>query len=110
MSFRSSLEALILGALRAGPSHGYAIAKTIEKNGAGVLKLGENQLYPALHKLEKQGFVAADWQSQEAKPPRKVYALTETGLAELDRQRGEWKLFASGVDNLLMGEPEVGRG
>jgi len=110
MSFRSSLEALILGALRAGPNHGYAIAKTIEKNGGGVLKLGENQLYPALHKLERQGFVAADWQPQDGKPPRKVYALTEDGKAELERQKGEWKLFASGVNTLLMGEPEANHG
>jgi len=110
MSFRSSLEALILGALCDGPLHGYAIAKEIERKGEGVLKLGENQLYPTLHKLERDGFVAADWQPQENRPPRKIYALTESGRAELDRYRKQWSLFAAGVGSVLFqkGEPNHG--
>lgn len=110
MSFRSSLEALILGALQDGPKHGYAIAKAIEQKGAGVLKLGENQLYPLLHRLEREGHVTAEWQPQEGKPPRKVYALTDAGHAELEKYRKQWGAFAQGVGSLLFGGPEANHG
>lgn len=110
MTFRSSLEALILGALRDGPRHGYAIAKSIEQKGGGVLKMGENQLYPTLHRLERDGHVVADWQPQEGKPPRKVYSLTESGTAELDRYRKQWGAFSQGVGLLLFGDPEANHG
>lgn len=102
--FKNNLEALVLGALRDGPKHGYAIAKAIEKAGQGALRMGENQLYPTLHKLERDGFVAAEWHPQEGRPPRKVYALTEAGTEELARHRERWAAFASGVSSLLGAE------
>lgn len=101
MAFRSDLDALVLGTLREGPQHGYAISKALKATEGGVLKLGEGQLYPALHKLEREGMVFAKWQPQEGKPPRKVYALTETGRAELDRYRQEWQAFVHSVNAVL---------
>ena len=85
MKFKTSLDALILGCLREGEMHGYAIARAIEHKSVGALKAGENQLYPTLHRLEERGFVVAEWQEQENKPPRKVYKLTEGGMKELER-------------------------
>lgn len=101
MKFKSSLEALILGCLTEGAMHGYAIARAIEKKSVGALKAGENQLYPALHRLEEEGFVVAEWQEQENKPPRKVYMLTEGGAMELERYRKSWEEFALGVGAIL---------
>lgn len=110
MTFRGSMEALILGALQDGPCHGYAIAKAIESKGEGLLKLGENQLYPILHRLEREGHVTSEWRPQENKPPRKVYALTDSGRTELDRYRSQWGAFSKGVGSLLFGKTEANHG
>lgn len=91
----------MLGALRRGPLHGYAISKAIKEQGAGALKLGENRLYPTLHNLERAGFVTAEWQPQENKPPRKVYQLTHSGHAELAKYRKQWEQYAAGVNSIL---------
>jgi len=107
MKFKTSLEALILGALAEGELHGYAIAKIIERKSEGQLKLGENQLYPTLHRLERDGFVAGDWRPQENKPPRKVYLLTEAGMGELEKYRQGWASFANGVGSII-GAPAKG--
>lgn len=99
MKFKGNLEALVLGALSEGPLHGYAIARRIEASGA--LKMGENQLYPTLHKLEAEGSVQSDWQPQEGKPPRKVYALTESGKTALSKLRADWKHYAQSMGAIL---------
>jgi len=101
MRFKGNLEALVLGALRAEPLHGYAIARSIEKDGGGVLKMGENQLYPTLHALERDGYVQAEWQPQENKPPRKIYRLTESGKGELAKYRKQWEQYSAGMSAVL---------
>ncbi len=98
---KENLEALVLGALRSGPLHGYAISKTIKEQGAGALRLGENRLYPTLHGLEKAGLVTAEWQPQENKPPRKVYQLTHAGHTELAKHRKQWEQYSAGVSAIL---------
>ena len=110
MIFRSNLDALVLGVLRDGPLHGYAIAKAIESKGQGVLKMGENQLYPTLHKLERDVFVVAEWQAQENKPPRKVYSLTPAGVAELEKHRQAWTSFSTGVEAIIGAPMKKGEG
>jgi DNA-binding PadR family transcriptional regulator len=101
MKFKGNLEALILGALKDGPLHGYAIAKVIESQGSETLKVGENQLYPALHRLEEEGLVEAEWQPQENRPPRKCYRLTPPGEGRLAKYRREWAEHVSAISNLL---------
>jgi len=101
MAFRSDLDAIILGALVDGPLHGYAIVKRLHKHSDGLLKLGEGQLYPALHKLEKSGMVLAHWDQQEGKPSRRVYSLTEVGRDELIRQRSAWEKFSKSINAVL---------
>jgi DNA-binding PadR family transcriptional regulator len=90
MAFRGELEALILGALQSGPLHGYEITRRISGREDSILKLKEGQVYPILHQMENDGKVIADWLPQEGKPARKVYALTERGVKELDSKRVEW--------------------
>ena len=101
MAFRSDLDAIILGALVDGPLHGYAIVKRLHKHSDGLLKLGEGQLYPALHKLEKAAMVVAHWDQQEGKPSRRVYSLTDAGRDELKRQRTAWEKFSKSIDAVL---------
>lgn len=101
MAFKGDLEALVLGVLQDGDLHGYEISKRIKQTGSQALQVWEGQLYPALHKLEKEGFVSATWVPQEGKPPRKVYALTDDGKKELSVQRKRWREFSLDVEVLL---------
>jgi len=103
MGFKGDLEALILGVLNEEPLHGYEIAKRLKSLSGKALSYGEGQLYPALHKLELDGAIAASWMPQEGKPPRKVYSLTEEGRKVLDTRRKEWKAFERGVASILYG-------
>ena len=102
MAFKTDLEAVILGAVAERPLHGYGIAKVIRERSAGALKAGEGQLYPILHRMEDAGWLAADWEPQEGKPPRKVYELTEEGRAELAKRKKSWAEFSKGVNSLWM--------
>lgn len=112
MAFRGDLEALILAILSDGPKHGYEISKRIKELSNRALSYGEGQLYPALHKLEEGGSVAADWVPREGKPPRKVYALTESGRTDLQKKKVEWAKFQESVSSIMGGgvKPEVTRG
>lgn len=101
MAFRSDLDAIILAPLVDGPLHGYAIVKRLYKHSDGMLKLGEGQLYPALHKLEKAGLVVAHWDQQEGKPSRRVYSLTEAGREELKKHQTAWQKFAKSINAVL---------
>ena len=73
--------------------------------GDALLKLGEGQLYPILHRLEEDGLVLGDWEMQEGKPPRKVYKLSDSGLAALTERRREWSSFSKAVGNVLGANP-----
>jgi transcriptional regulator len=110
MAFKGDLEALVLGVLQDGELHGYEISKRIKLISSKALQVGEGQLYPALHKLEKEGYVSATWIPQEGKPPRKVYALTDEGKKELSTHRKTWEAFSLGVEALLNPRTAVGEG
>ena len=101
MAFRGDLEALVLGALDGGAAHGYEIARRIKSVSEEALAVGEGLLYPALHALERDGLVAAEWVPQEGKPNRKVYRLTDEGRGALAKKRKEWLRFAQGVSAVL---------
>lgn len=101
MAFRSDMEAVILGVLEEGPKHGYAIVKSLFLQTNGMVKLGEGQLYPTLHKMENAGLVTAEWTAQEGKPSRRVYALTAKGREELVALRRSWAKFRAGIDSVL---------
>ncbi|MGV3618181.1 MAG: PadR family transcriptional regulator [Fimbriimonas sp.] len=108
MSYRTDTRALVLATLSEGPRHGYAISRAIRRLSDDVLKLGEGQLYPVLHDLEEQGLVTAEWEMQEGDPPRRVYALTEKGRAELAARAKKWFAFADAVASVLP-KPAEGR-
>jgi len=109
MKFRSDLEALVLAALEGGPQHGYGIVKAIRSQSDDVLKLGEAQLYPVLHRMEEAGQIKGAWESTEGKPSRKVYSLTSRGDKELKKRRQEWESFKTAVEK-VMERPRLARG
>jgi len=106
VAFKKDLSTLVLGILQDEGLHGYEIAKRIREKGVNSLEVAEGRLYPALHKLELDGQIQAEWIPQEGRPPRKVYSLTEAGKLELSKQRKAWKDFAQSVDAILSpGQP-----
>lgn len=101
MSYKHDLEAAILASLEAAPAHGYEISRRIRNRSEELFATGEGRLYPALHALEKAGYLDAEWESQETKPPRKVYRLTEKGRNELAHRRENWERFRSAVESVM---------
>ncbi|MEJ5170537.1 MAG: helix-turn-helix transcriptional regulator [Fimbriimonadales bacterium] len=106
MTFRDGLEALILASLRSEPLHGYAIARRIREQSGDVLRYGEGQIYPALHRLQDEGLVETRWEHQEGRPSRCVYSLTPEGAARLERHTEAWRRWTEAVGRALSGSPK----
>jgi PadR family transcriptional regulator, regulatory protein PadR len=101
MSYRTDTKALVLAVLQEHPLHGYGISRAIKHVSHDVLRLGEGQLYPILHSLEEEGWIVGQWEMQEGDPPRKVYAITGTGRAELEKRKQNWMNYANAVAAVL---------
>jgi PadR family transcriptional regulator PadR len=104
---KGNTPALVLAVLRDGPRHGYAIAREIERRSEQGLRFREGTLYPALHAMERDGWIAGRWETPGGGPARKVYAITEAGLAELARRTRSWTDFARSINRVLEGGPDV---
>lgn len=91
---RGSVRALILGLLHERPMYGYQLSKELQLRSQGYFEFREGTLYPALHRMEREGLVRGEWQVVEQGPSRKYYHLTDKGRAELARSQSEWKTFA----------------
>ena len=98
---KGNVPGLILAVLADGELHGYAIAREIERRSGAALSFKEGTLYPALHSLEDQGFVSAQWETVERGPSRKVYRLTDAGHDDLERRRGVWAKFSAAVSEIM---------
>lgn len=96
-----TLDLLILRALRAGPRHGYAIAEFIHAASEQVLLVEEGALYPALHRLQVRGLLAANWGQSENRRRAKFYRLTASGWKALEAETGEWARIAGAVNRVL---------
>jgi PadR family transcriptional regulator, regulatory protein PadR len=102
MNFKGSLPTLILEALMQEPDHGYRIAQRIKERSQGVLDFKEGTLYPALHKLEREGMVQS-FDSAENGRPRRHYRITKSGRAMLTKDRAEWRVLSQAVTQILEG-------
>jgi len=91
------LDLLILQALSWGPAHGYGVARWIQHATDDALAIGEGTLYPALHRLEERGWVAASWGISENNRQAKFYALTRRGRAQLRIEAANWRRYATAV-------------
>jgi PadR family transcriptional regulator, regulatory protein PadR len=94
------LDALILATVAVGPAHGYVILQQLKSRSGGAFDLAEGTIYPALHRLERDGLLASDW-STEGGRRRRVYRLTRTGQASLVQRRREWATFSGAVEAVL---------
>jgi len=98
---RGTLDLLILKALSWGPRHGYGVADWIEVATSATLLVGEGTLYPALHRLERQGWVEADWGLSENNRHAKFYRLSRTGRAQLHTGASTWHQFVEAAARAL---------
>lgn len=96
-----TLDLLILQTLQWGPQHGYAIGQAIRSQSADVLKVETGSLYPALHRLQKQGWLKAEWDITEAKQRAKFYRLTPSGRQQLLRARSKWEELVAAIGGVL---------
>jgi transcriptional regulator len=98
---QGTLDLLILRTLLFGPSHGHAIARHIQRTSEDLLQVETGSLYPALHRLEAQGRVAASWATSEKGKRAKYYRLTARGRKEVDAARAKWDMFSRAVGLVL---------
>ena len=96
-----TLDALVLKTLAWGPRHGYAIARWLESLGAEALRIEEGSLYPALYRIERRGWIEAEWGLSESRRRVKIYRLTEAGRARLAVETAQWSRFADAVGRIL---------
>jgi transcriptional regulator len=98
---QGTLDLLILRTLDAGPSHGYAIARTIEDTTDDALSIEEGSLYPALHRLQRRGLVGARWAQSELGKRVKLYELSVSGRRELRARVADWDQLTTAVAKVL---------
>jgi PadR family transcriptional regulator PadR len=108
---QGTLDMLILRTLQWGPQHGYAIGQTIRAQSSDVLRVETGSLYPALQRLQKQGWVTAEWDQTEANQRAKYYRLTPKGKQQLSRERARWAELVAAIGRILNPEfaPSGGR-
>lgn len=98
---QGTLDVLILKALSWGPLHGYAVVRWIERTTEDVLRIEEGALYPALHRMEKRGWIEAEWGMSEKNRKAKFYRLTDQGRRALNAESETWQRYASAVGKIL---------
>jgi PadR family transcriptional regulator, regulatory protein PadR len=94
---RGTLDLLILKALSYGPAHGYAVAEWIERVTGDTLEIEEGTLYPALHRLDERGHIAAEWGLSATNRRAKYYTLTDAGRRALKAESASWSRYARAV-------------
>jgi PadR family transcriptional regulator, regulatory protein PadR len=98
---QGTLDLLILKIIAVNPVHGYAIAQRLEQVSRGVVQVPEGSLYPALHRLENRGLLAADWKETETGREAKFYRLTRKGLKQLETEAANWQRLIEAVGLIL---------
>ncbi len=98
---QGTLDLLILKTLQLEPKHGWAVAKRIQQISGDVLKVQQGSLYPALYRLEKAGWITAEWRQTETGREAKFYSLTKTGQAHLEQEVASWARLSSAVNVVI---------
>ena len=102
---QGTLDMLILRILQWGPQHGHGIGQAIRQQSDELLKVETGSLYPALHRLEKRGWLKAEWDVSEANQRAKYYRLTATGKAQLAREQDRWSQLVHAIGRIMTPAP-----
>lgn len=103
---QGTLDMLVLQALLWGPRHGYAISQAIRAGSGDVLQVETGSLYPALHRLEKQGWLKSEWRQSENKQRAKFYRLTVSGKKQLAAEQSRWNQMSAAIASLMQSVKE----
>ena len=98
---QGTLDMLVLKALQLGALHGWGITERLGAGSAKVLKVGQGSLYPALYRLERQGFVTSEWRMTENNRRARIYEITEAGRKQLKQEESRWRKVAAAVGQVL---------
>ena len=98
---QGSLDLLILKALTLGPLHGWGVSKRIRQMSRDTLEINQGSLYPAMHRLEDRGFIAAEWKTSDEGRRAKFYRLTPVGRKQFAEEQERWNAFAAAVGHTL---------
>ena len=98
---RGTMDVLILRAVSWGPTHGYGVARWIERATGEALKIEEGTLYPALHRLEDRGWIEAEWGVSENNRRARFYTITPNGRKQLRHETAAWERFARAMTSAL---------
>jgi transcriptional regulator len=98
---QGTLDLLILRTLVYGPSHGHAVARQIRRMSEEVLQVETGSLYPALHRLEAQGWISSDWKLSDKGKRAKYYRLTRSGRTQLTREQSKWDQLTAAMARVL---------
>ncbi len=98
---QGTLDLLILRTLLAGPAHGHAIARHIQRTSEDLLQVETGSLYPALHRLEAKGWIAASWELSKKGKRARFYRLTPLGRKQLAAEQSKWKAFSRAMAMIL---------
>ena len=106
---QGTLDLIILRTLLPGPAHGHAVAKHIQRTSEDLLKVETGSLYPALHRLEAKGWIAASWERSDKGKRARYYRLTALGRKQLAAEHTKWEAFSRAMGLLLNSAGEEGR-
>ena len=98
---QGTLDLLILKAVALEPQHGWAVSERIQQISNGALKVNQGSLYPALHRLERRGWIRADWDVSDNNRRAKYYELTKKGRRQLEEQTDAWRSLTAAINLLL---------
>ena len=98
---KGSTEGLVLSVISNGPTYGYELIRELEARSNGYFHFREGTLYPALHRMEKEGLIEGKWQTLPGGQERRYYYITPTGAAVLSRRRSIWSEFSAAVRSVL---------
>ncbi|HXJ41837.1 MAG TPA: PadR family transcriptional regulator [Bryobacteraceae bacterium] len=98
---QGTLDLLILRIIALQPMHGWAIAQRIQQVSKEVLQVQQGSLYPALHRLEQQGLIEAEWGESENKRRAKYYSITEAGRSKLEREIDQWDRLSAAISMVI---------
>ena len=98
---QGTLDLLLLKLLALQPLHGWAISRRLTSISGDVLQVSEGSLYPALHKLEQEGWITAEWKQTENNRRAKFYSLTRLGRKQLESEAANWELLSSAISAVI---------
>jgi PadR family transcriptional regulator len=103
---QGTLDMLILRTLLPGPTHGHRIAKAIEQGSGAVLRVDHGSLYPALHRLERRGWIKAEWGTSENNRRARFYRLSPAGKRQLTSETSRWEQLTAAIARVMAADPE----